>query len=84
MVGSCFCINKIRRKKIIIDLGREIFGARYKKYIKLSGEKILGNYYIDCALMMYNKDKIISKKYLLNGLKLYPFSERGKKLLKKF
>ncbi len=69
-------------KKIIIDLGRRIFGARYKKYNKIEGEKILGNYYIDSALSVYNKSSKKAKEILIKGLRLHPKSKRGNLLLK--
>ncbi|MCX6750159.1 MAG: hypothetical protein NTZ83_01760 [Candidatus Pacearchaeota archaeon] len=74
---------EFEKEKIIIDLGRKIFKARYKKYNKIEGEKILGNYYIDSALSICNKSPKKAKKLLIQGLKLYSKSKRGNFLLKK-
>ncbi len=69
-----------KKEKIILDIGRKIYKAKYKKFNKLSGSRVLGNYYIDSALMLELKNKTISRNYLSKGLQLYPSSKRGKNL----
>ena len=48
---SCVKAN-INGKTLLMDPGRGIFSARFKKYRQLNRRQTLGNYYINCALMV--------------------------------
>ncbi|MDD4984045.1 MAG: hypothetical protein PHH82_04395 [Candidatus ainarchaeum sp.] len=91
---ACVLI-KVNGKSISVDLGRKIFNAKYKGYNRLTKKQTLGNYFINCAHMLYPwkcKSKKLSKKdnitqrqkaikFAKLGLKYYPNSKRGKIIL---
>ncbi len=94
--GDHACVAvRLNKKLKLLDPGRAIFAARYKKYRKLNEKQTIGNYYVNCAFMFYpgwnskrmsKKEKTrLSKKsikYAKWGLQYDPKSTRGKEIVK--
>ena len=85
-----FVLVKFKNKTIKLDLTRKKgFNPKYRRYFVLKTfREIIGSYYISCAYTTYpwenRKDKLIeSLKYARLGLKYYPNSIRGKRILRK-